>query len=61
MIRSVCIPVKLNMGRSTYVDTYHAWIKVYLDRQWSTIDTTVDAAWKKSKTKYKNNQRFIEI
>ncbi|WP_340015871.1 transglutaminase-like domain-containing protein [Paenibacillus sp. FSL K6-1318] len=52
MVRSVGIPAKLNMGTSTYVDTYHAWNEIYLDGKWVTIDTTVDASWKKSKTKY---------
>ncbi|WFR62762.1 transglutaminase-like domain-containing protein [Paenibacillus amylolyticus] len=50
MVRSVGIPAKLNMGTSAYVDTYHAWNEVYLDGKWITIDTTVDATWKKSKT-----------
>lgn len=52
MVRSVGIPAKLDMGTSAYVDTYHAWNEVYLNHKWVTIDTTVDAAWHRSKTAY---------
>ncbi|CAH0120218.1 hypothetical protein PAE9249_02734 [Paenibacillus sp. CECT 9249] len=52
MLRSVDIPTQLVMGKSEYVDTYHAWNKVYLDHQWVTIDTTVDAGWNGSSTAF---------
>lgn len=48
MLRSIGIPTKLVMGTSEYVDVYHAWNEVYLNGQWVTIDTTVDASWKSS-------------
>ncbi|WP_028609616.1 transglutaminase-like domain-containing protein [Paenibacillus harenae] len=51
MLRSLDIPAKLVMGSSTYVETYHAWNEVWLDGKWVTIDTTVNAALKKSKKK----------
>lgn len=50
MLRSIGIPAKLVMGTSEYVDVYHAWNEVYLNGQWVTIDTTVDAGWKSSET-----------
>lgn len=43
MARSAGIPAKLLMGASDYVDTYHAWNQVYLNGEWVTVDTTVDA------------------
>lgn len=48
MLRSVDVPTKLVMGKSSYVDTYHAWNEVYIDNQWVVVDTTVDAADRKS-------------
>ncbi|MNJ73222.1 hypothetical protein D3C77_699870 [compost metagenome] len=39
------------MGDTTLVDVYHAWNEVYLNGEWVTIDTTVDAALKQSKGK----------
>lgn len=53
MLRSLDIPTKLVMGTSDYVDVYHAWNEVYLNGQWITIDTTVDAAWKTQGTSFK--------
>ena len=52
MLRSLDIPTKLVMGKSTYVDVYHAWNEVFLDGGWVTIDTTVDAGLKKSNKKF---------
>lgn len=43
MARSAGVPTKLLMGDSDYVDEYHAWNEVYLDGEWVTVDTTVDA------------------
>jgi hypothetical protein len=51
MLRSLDIPTKLMMGKSTYVDVYHAWNEVYLDGKWVIIDTTVDAGLKKGNKK----------
>lgn len=48
MTRSVGIPTKLIMGYTEEVDEYHAWNQVYLDGKWITIDTTVDAAYRKA-------------
>lgn len=48
MLRSIGIPTKLVMGTSEYVEVYHAWNEVYLNGQWVTIDTTVDASWRSS-------------
>ncbi|RAR40614.1 transglutaminase family protein [Paenibacillus sp. MDMC362] len=53
MLRSLDIPAKLVMGTSEYVDVYHAWNEVYLNGQWVTIDTTVDASWKSKGAGYK--------
>jgi len=63
MLRSVGVPTKLIMGNTTYVKEYHAWNEVYLADQdkWVTIDTTVDAALKKSKKKvemYKDKKDY---
>ncbi|MDQ8737507.1 transglutaminase-like domain-containing protein [Paenibacillus sp. LHD-38] len=52
MLRSLDIPTKLMMGKSQYVDVYHAWNEVYLDGKWVTIDTTVDAGLKKGNKKF---------
>lgn len=52
MLRSLDIPTKLIMGDSSYVDSYHAWNEVYLNGNWITIDTTVDAGLKKSNKKF---------
>jgi len=52
MLRSIDIPAKLVMGSSDYVDVYHAWNEVFLNGQWVTIDTTVDASWKSSGTAF---------
>ncbi|WP_438433869.1 transglutaminase-like domain-containing protein [Gorillibacterium sp. sgz500922] len=43
MLRSQGIPAKLVMGTSAYVKQYHAWNEVYLNGEWVTVDTTVDA------------------
>ncbi|MNZ90312.1 Transglutaminase-like superfamily protein [compost metagenome] len=51
MLRSLDIPTKLVMGDTSLVDVYHAWNEVYLDGEWVTIDTTVDAALKQAKGK----------
>ncbi|MBC8081194.1 MAG: transglutaminase domain-containing protein [Gorillibacterium sp.] len=48
MLRSVGIPAKLVMGNSSYVEEYHAWNEVFLNGKWITVDTTVDAGYKKS-------------
>lgn len=52
MLRSIGIPTKLVMGTSQYVDVYHAWNEVYLNGKWVTVDTTVDAGWKASKSEF---------
>ncbi|MBP1990954.1 transglutaminase-like domain-containing protein [Paenibacillus eucommiae] len=52
MLRSLDIPTKLVMGKSTYVNVYHAWNEVFLDNKWVIIDTTVDAGLKDNKKKY---------
>lgn len=52
MLRSVDIPTKLVMGNTTYVKVYHAWNEVYMNGKWVTIDTTVDAGFKKANQKY---------
>jgi len=44
MLRSQDIPTKLVKGYSTNVSTYHAWNEVFINGQWSTVDTTVDAS-----------------
>ncbi|MBH5320665.1 transglutaminase domain-containing protein [Paenibacillus sp. GSMTC-2017] len=51
MLRSLDVPTKLVMGDSEYVDVYHAWNEVYLNGKWVTIDTTVDAGFKKGNKK----------
>lgn len=43
MLRSQGIPAKLVKGYSDNVDGYHAWNEVYIDGEWITIDTTLDA------------------
>ncbi|WP_144939122.1 transglutaminase family protein [Paenibacillus sp. 32O-W] len=43
MLRSVGIPAKLVMGHSQYVTEYHSWNEVFINDEWVTIDTTVDA------------------
>lgn len=43
MTRSIGIPTKLVMGTSEYVDVYHAWNNVYINGEWITVDTTIDA------------------
>jgi transglutaminase-like putative cysteine protease len=44
MLRSIGIPAKLVKGYAGYApDSYHAWNEVYIDNQWSVIDTTRDA------------------
>ena len=52
MLRSVEIPTKLVMGTTSYVDTYHAWNEVYVNKKWITIDTTVDAGWNGTTTAF---------
>ncbi|WP_379127594.1 transglutaminase family protein [Paenibacillus sp. sgz500958] len=49
MLRSVDIPAKLVMGKTSYVTEYHAWNEVLLNGKWVTIDTTVDAGMIKNK------------
>jgi len=44
MLRSQDIPTKLVKGYSTKVSVYHAWNEVFINGQWSTVDTTVDAS-----------------
>ncbi|WP_025721474.1 transglutaminase-like domain-containing protein [Paenibacillus sp. 1-18] len=63
MLRSVDVPTKLVMGKSSYVDTYHAWNEVYIDNQWVVVDTTVDAALYKGKQKFemiKDPSKYIK-
>ncbi len=43
MLRSIGVPTKLIMGYKTGLKEYHAWNQVYLDEQWITVDTTIDA------------------
>jgi len=43
MLRSQGIPTKLVKGYSDNVDGYHAWNEVYINEEWITIDTTLDA------------------
>jgi len=43
MLRSIGIPTKLVMGYKTGIREYHAWNQVYLNDQWITVDTTLDA------------------
>jgi hypothetical protein len=52
MLRSVGVPAKLVMGKTTYVNVYHAWNEVYLNDKWVTIDTTVDSGLKLSNKKF---------
>jgi hypothetical protein len=54
MLRSLKIPVKLQMGYSKNVPEYHAWNEVYMSSQkkWIVVDTTYDAQMKKAKLKY---------
>ena len=54
MLRSVNIPVKLQMGYSKNVTEYHAWNEVYMSSQkkWIVVDTTYDAQMKKAKRSY---------
>ncbi|MFD0713850.1 transglutaminase domain-containing protein [Paenibacillus sp. GCM10027626] len=49
MLRAVDIPAKMTMGKTTYVDVYHAWNEVLMDGKWVTIDTTIDAGLKNTK------------
>lgn len=62
MLRSENIPTKLVMGNSKYVKTYHAWNEVFIDGRWITIDTTVDAGWNGTTTKFdmiKDNSNYV--
>lgn len=52
MLRGIDIPAKLIMGTTEYVGAYHAWNEVYVNNQWVTIDTTVDAGWNGSGTAF---------
>lgn len=52
MLRSVDIPAKLVMGKTSYVKEYHSWNEVYLDGKWVTIDTSYDSQAKAAKVKY---------
>ncbi|MNI05711.1 Transglutaminase-like superfamily protein [compost metagenome] len=52
MLRSVNIPARLDMGKTAYVNTYHAWNEVYMNNKWVVIDTTVDAGWKGTTTPF---------
>ena len=45
MLRSVGVPTKMVKGYTTNVKEYHAWNEVLVNGKWSTIDTTVDAAY----------------
>lgn len=62
MLRSQGIPAKLVKGYSDNVDGYHAWNEVYIDGEWITVDTTLDAVlgsigqeteMEKNKTEYR--------
>ncbi len=44
MLRSQDIPTKLVMGSSTHTSAYHAWNEVFINGEWSTVDTTFDAS-----------------
>lgn len=37
------IPAKLQMGYSTEIKEYHAWVEAFIDKKWIKIDTTYDA------------------
>ncbi|QZY57535.1 transglutaminase-like domain-containing protein [Crassaminicella profunda] len=54
MLRSVNVPTKLVMGRTSNVPTYHAWNQVYLKdtNEWVTIDTVYDACLLKNNSPY---------
>lgn len=51
MLRSQGIPTKLVKGYKNDLKEYHAWNEVFFDDNWVTIDTTYDAALKKSNVK----------
>ena len=51
MLRSQGIPSKLVKGYKNDLKEYHAWNEVFLDGNWIIIDTTYDAALKKSNVK----------
>jgi transglutaminase-like putative cysteine protease len=54
MLRSVNIPVKLDMGYSKNVKEYHAWNEVYSSdlKKWIIVDTTYDSQIKLANLKY---------
>lgn len=58
MLRSQDIPTKLVKGYSTNVSTYHAWNEVYLNGEWSTVDTTVDASSIELTTSFKEASEY---
>jgi transglutaminase-like putative cysteine protease len=60
MLRSAGIPAKVLMGTSKDVDGYHAWNQVYVDEEWITVDTTLDAGLGKTdqKTMEKKANRY---
>lgn len=43
MLRSLEVPTKLIMGYKAGMKEYHAWNQVYLEGEWITVDTTLDA------------------
>ena len=60
MLRSVGIPAKVSMGTTKNVEGYHAWNEVYLEKEWITVDTTVDAGLggKKTETMEKKASQY---
>ena len=51
MLRSVGVPTKLCIGKSSNVSGLHAWNEVYVDGKWKTIDTSNDACYRMAKVK----------
>lgn len=63
MSRSAGVPTKLLMGTTEYVTSYHAWNEVYVNDEWITVDTTIDAGKSgnkmfKDSTKYKTTKVY---
>jgi transglutaminase-like putative cysteine protease len=52
LLRESGIPAKLVMGYKKGMDVYHAWNEVYLNGDWVTVDTTLDAVF------YQSNQPY---
>ena len=46
MMRSIGIPTKLVMGYKDDIKGYHAWNEVYINGNWTTIDTTYDSCYR---------------